>query len=403
MDISIPTLLLQKLLRFNDITVSAQYDKYLNYWPLLVIGIVSAFILSPILGRIANKYKITYIPKTKRNNREFDNEQKALHKIETPALGGLAMSIPVLIMIPILFRLDPITIPIFISLLVLVIGSLLDDVLNLPAKVQFGYQALAAGIIAISIIDLSNVSFFADDLLNLSTYTWSGNIFNLALSFVFPGDIFLMLWIMFCINAVKWVGGSPGLVESYSLVIFMLLFVVSVRTFSIFSSSMSILIAGTLISVLYFAYPNPKIMSGSTGKTLFGFLISVLSLISGAKISTTIMLMAIPLIDAVYVILHRYIKYRPKNLLDILKFNDATHLHHQLLKLNLTDRQVLLLEASVSLLVSSLAILTTGAFRYFALIFGLAFVVALIVFVNYKASKKDIPEEKKSPESKYSY
>lgn len=403
MDTSIPTWILEKILRVTEINVSAEYNKYINFWPIFVIGIVSAFLLSPLFGRIAKKYKITYIPRTKRNNREFDNEEKAVHKVETPALGGLAISIPVLILIPILFRLDALTIPIFIALLVLVVGSLLDDVINLPAKAQFGYQALAAGIIAISIIDLPSVSFFANDLLNLSAYTWSANVFHMALSFVFPGDIFLMIWVMFCINAVKWVGGSPGLVESYSLVIFMLLFIVSVRTFSLFSSTMSILITGTLIAILYFAYPNPKIMSGSSGKTLFGFLISVLSLISGAKISTTIMLMAIPLIDAVYVILHRYIKYKPKNPLDILKINDATHLHHQLLKLNLSDRQVLLLEASVSLLVSSLAILTTGAFRYFALIFGLAFVVALVVFVNYKANKNKPPEEKKSPESKYSY
>lgn len=402
MDISIPNSILENILRINDINIAAEYTKYLNYWPIFLAGIVIAFILTPLLGRLAHKLGVTYKPNTKRNNKEFDNQEKALHKEETPAFGGLAMSIPVLIAIPLLFRLDALTIPILIAFGILFIGSILDDVINLPAKAQLGYQVLAASVIALSIIDLSNVSFFANDFLNLSMFSWNYELLGLPLSFIFPGDLILIGWIIFCINAVKWVGGSPGLIESYSLVIFLLIFVIAIRDFSILSSTLSILISGTLISILYFAYPDPKVMTGSTGKTIFGFLISVLALISGAKMSTTIMLMAIPLIDAVYVLIHRYIKYKPKNVLEIMKINDATHIHHQLLKLNLSDRQVLLIEASISLLISSLAILTTGAMRYFALIFGLAFVIGFIVFVNYKANQNK-KEEKKSPESKYSY
>jgi UDP-GlcNAc:undecaprenyl-phosphate GlcNAc-1-phosphate transferase len=182
----------------------------------------------------------------------------------------------------------------------------------------------------------------------------------------------------------------------------MLLFVIGVRTFSLFSSSISILIAGTLISLLYFAFPSPKIMSGSSGKSIYGFLISVLALVSGVKFSTTIMLLAIPLIDAMYVIVYRYITYKPKNLLDLMRINDTSHLHHKLLKLNLSSRQILLIEASISLLVGSLAILSTGALRYFALIFGISAVIAFIVFINYKANKKEKVKEA-SPESKYSY
>ena len=225
---------------------------------------------------------------------------------------------------------------------------------------------------------------------------------SIPLSFVFPGDIFLIVRILFCINAVKWVGGSPGLIESYSLIIFLLLFIIGVRTFSLFSSTFSILITGSLLSLLYFAFPSPKIMSGSSGKTIYGFLISVLALISGVKFSTTIMLLALPLIDALYVIFYRYITYKPKNILDLMRINDTSHIHHQLLKLNLSSRQILLLETSISLLIGSLAILSTGALRYFALIFGLSTVIAFIVYVNYKAHRKEKQKEG-SPESKYSY
>jgi UDP-GlcNAc:undecaprenyl-phosphate/decaprenyl-phosphate GlcNAc-1-phosphate transferase len=402
MDITIPSTLLDSILQFNDFNLSPEYNKYLTYWPILLLGFILSFFTIPIIGKIAKRFGVTYKPGIKRLNKDFDNPEKAIHKVETPALGGLAVTIAILIAIAVLFRLDALTIPILLALGVLTIGSALDDIFNLPAKVQFLYQFLAAAIIALSIVDLTFISFFANDVLQLNMFTWSYRIFDFPLSFVFPGDLLLIAWILLCINAVKWVGGSPGLVESYSLVIFLLLFVIGIRTFSLFTSSISIFIAGSLIALLYFAYPSPKIMSGSSGKSVYGFLISLLALISGVKFSTTLMLLALPIIDALYVIVYRYIKYRPKNPFELMKINDTSHLHHQLLKLNLSGKQILLIETSVALAIGSLAILTTGALRYFALIFGIALVIAFIVFVNYKANQKDITK-KSSPESKYSY
>ena len=402
MDISIPSTILESILKIYNLNISDDYSKYLNYWPLFLFGLIFSFFATPLIGKLAKQLGATYKPKVKRRDREYDNPEKAIHEVETPALGGLAVAIPVLLGMIFLFRLDGFTIPILLATLILVVGSILDDVLNLSSKIQMGYQLLAASIIGFSIIDLDKISFFTDEFLNLTALTWNMQLLNIPISFVFPGDLILIMWILLCINSVKWVGGSPGLVESYSSIIFLLLFVISIRIPSFYSSSLSILITGSLISLLYFAFPSPKIMSGSSGKSIYGFLISVLALISGVKFSTTIMLLAIPLIDALYVIIYRYITYKPKNLLDLMRINDTSHLHHKLLKLNLSSRQILLIEASFSLLIGSLAILSTGALRYFALIFGLSTVIAFIVYINYKANKKEKPKEG-SPESKYSY
>jgi UDP-N-acetylmuramyl pentapeptide phosphotransferase/UDP-N-acetylglucosamine-1-phosphate transferase len=145
-------------------------------------------------------------------------------------------------------------------------------------------------------------------------------------------------------------------------------------------------------------------MSGSSGKTLYGFLICVFAIVADAKLSTTIMLLLIPLIDFAYVIVKRFITYKPKNLIELLRINDTSHLHHQLLKLNLTRAQIVLLEMAMTLLIGSLAILSTGAIRYFALIFGAALGIAFIVLANIRAARRKVKTEKEeSPESKYSY
>jgi UDP-GlcNAc:undecaprenyl-phosphate GlcNAc-1-phosphate transferase len=133
-------------------------------------------------------------------------------------------------------------------------------------------------------------------------------------------------------------------------------------------------------------------------------MLALLALVSDSKISTSIMLLGLPVLDAVYVLVRRIIKHKPKNLKDLMQINDTTHLHHKLLELNLSRLQVLLVESSVALFFGSIAIATTGAMRYFGVIFGLAVILLLIVIINKRANqKKEKDKKSESPESKYSY
>ncbi len=403
MDFSTASELLNRLLNlpmFSQLN-GGVYLKYLEYAPLFLMGVILAFILTPVIGQIALKHDITYKPGIKKNHKEFDNPEKALHEGITPALGGLAVTLPVLIAMVVFFKLDSFTIPIIIATLVLIIGSTLDDVFNLPAKSQLAYQILAALIIVFSVINLENLSFFN---INIDLYTFNFSLIGLQQSLALPGDIILFVWILMCINAVKWTAGSPGIIEANSFTIFALIFIIAIRYVAPFSAVLSIVAAGALLIFFLFAFPPQRIMSGSSGKTLYGFLICILAIVADAKLSTTIMLLLIPLVDFIYVILKRLLTYKPKNLLDLLRINDTNHLHHQLIKLDLTRRQIVLLEMAMTLLIGSLAILSTGAIRYFALIFGTSIGIVFIVVANIKASRhKEKKVKEKSPESKYSY
>ena len=87
-----------------------------------------------------------------------------------------------------------------------------------------------------------------------------------------------------------------------------------------------------------------------------------------------------------------------------MKISGLDHLHHQLIKLNLSRKHVVLIETSITLLLGSFAILATGAIRYFALTISLSLGIAFIVYINIKASKgQEEKLKKESPESKYSY
>jgi UDP-GlcNAc:undecaprenyl-phosphate/decaprenyl-phosphate GlcNAc-1-phosphate transferase len=337
----------------------------------------------------------------RKGERDFDNPLKALHEGVTPSLGGLAITVPALLAIIFFFKLDSFTVPIVLALLVLVVGATLDDIFNLPAKVQLLYQAMAAGIIAFSVLNITSIPFFD---ININALNYNFSVLGIQQSLSLPADLILFIWLLICINAVKWTAGSPGIIEANSLVIFSLIFIIAIRDLSIFSSTISILIAGGLLAFLIFAFPPQKIMTGSAGKSVYGFLICILALVSDAKISTTVMLLILPLIDFAYVIVKRILAHRPKSIGELMRLSGPDHLHHQLMKLNLSKPQLVLIEMSVTLFLGSFAILTTGAFRYFTLTVCLALGIAFIVFINIRAEKRKTSQEKKeSPESKYSY
>ena len=404
MDYAIPTKFFTDLTAYASTLINnPTLSKYIAFVPILLIAFLITFLLTPIMGKIAWSIGATYKPRQKQKGKEFDNPEKAIHEKETPTLGGLAVTLPALLITLLSFEINSFTAPILIALGILIIGATIDDIYNLDSRIQFGYQMLAALVIIISIIDLSEIGIIDNEILNLSAYTLRFNILNFPISIVFPGDIFLFFWLILCLNAVKWVGGSPGLIESYSNVIFMLIFVISIRTVSNFTATMSIAMSGSLLAFLFYAIPPEKIMSGSSGKSVYGFMLALLALINDSKISTSIMLLGLPILDAIFVVIRRILIHKPKSIKELLKINDATHFHHRLLALNLSRLQVLFIETSIALLFGSLAIATTGAMRYFAVIFGLAILLLLIVIINNRANKKQKEKEGKSPESKYSY
>jgi UDP-GlcNAc:undecaprenyl-phosphate/decaprenyl-phosphate GlcNAc-1-phosphate transferase len=400
MDFSSASSYLNALL--NHLPVLAQnteYGKYLEYWPIFLIGFIASFFLTPLIGRLALKKNITYVPN--KGRRETDNPEKALHKGITPSLGGLAITIPALLAILVFFRLDSFTIPIVLSLVVLMAGATLDDIFNFPPQIQILYQMLATAIIAFSVLSITSIPFFN---INLNMFSLDFSLFGIQQSLAIPGDIFLFLWLLVCINAVKWTAGSPGIIEANSLVIFSLIFVIAIRSGAVFSASISALVSASLLAFLIFAFPPQKIMTGSSGKSVYGFLVCILALVADAKISTTVMLLMLPLIDFVYVIVKRYLTYKPKSFGDLMKLSGPDHLHHQLMKLELSRSQLVLIEMSATLFLGSFAILTTGALRYFTLTIALALGIAFIVYTNIRASKKKKKiEDRKSPESRYSY
>lgn len=384
------------------------YLKYLQYFPLFLVALVSSLLITPIIGHISIKLKIfdnpSHLRATKLN--KYDDPGRHIHSKPIPFLGGLAVIIPLVLMILFFLKLSPIVITILIALAILIAAGILDDVYNLPASFQLVAQILASLVIVFSNIDVSFMNNPFNGYLNLEVLKYSSTFLGFPISLIFPGDLLIIPWIILCTNAIKWIAGSDGLMETNSSIAFLLMFILGVRNESALIPAISIICAGSILGFLFYNFPPAKIFTGGTGKSVYGFLIATLALVNGAKIASTIIILALPIIDALFTLYIRYKVHKPKNPLDLLKINDKSHLHHQLLELGLSQKMVLLVESSVVLFAGSLAIFTTGANKFLALIVIIMLLTSSISLLHIRnKNKKPIKRvtEEDSPESKYSY
>jgi UDP-GlcNAc:undecaprenyl-phosphate GlcNAc-1-phosphate transferase len=201
------------------------------------------------------------------------------------------------------------------SVLILVIG-LYDDVRELSWKVQLALQgvvasvAFACGVRVLSVTNPWGGVFFFDSVGWMTTVSF-------ALTF---------LWIVIVMNAVNWTDGVDGLCGGISCIGFVTIFIVSLRP-EVNQPPVSILalaLSGASLGFLVWNFYPARILAGTSGSWFLGFMLAALSIFSGAKIATTVLVLAVPLLDAVWVIIDR-------KLSGVSIFSpDRRHLHHRL-------------------------------------------------------------------------
>lgn len=415
------------ILEFNSSFIPVTYTRYLQYALFFIIPCVLALLLTPVVGKIAEYFDIRNDTKSYSRNKlnKFENSERRIKKTRIPLLGGLAVIIPLLILIPLFFGLNEITIPILVAISILTIAGILDDIYNLPGSVQFIVQFVAALVFASSVVNLEIIKIPFDGYIDLARYTWEGAIMGMPLEFVFPGDLVAMLWIIIAINAIKWVSGLDALMETNLIVGFFMIFVIAARGEAALVLLMSAMLTGGIAGFTFYNFPPAKIMTAATGKTVYGFLVAALALLNDTKLAITILILLLPLVDFLFVVIKRFITNKPKSFKEfiltpirLLRISDTNHIHHQLMKLGFSTKQILLIETSITMIAGSIAVFTTEAYRLFFIIFGGTIMALFITLLHLKTSRikqpveeSEEPRKKKppappsteSPESRYSY
>ena len=210
-----------------------------------------------------------------------------------------------------------------------------------------------------------------------------GGIFLFENNFGFLLNFSLVVfWILLIINAMNWVDGIDGVVGGISVIGALAIFFVSlapqVNQPPVAIIAMALL--GASLAFLVFNFNPAKILAGTSGAVFFGFILAILALFAGAKIATTLLVLAIPVIDATWVILERLGAGE-----SIFKA-DQRHLHHRLLALGWSQKKVCLLYWLITVLIA-IAALNFGAFGKVAIFLGaVGGMLAFYVFIQRKSN-----------------
>ena len=252
--------------------------------------------------------------------------------------------------------------------LVLAIGGILDD------KYTFSTKWLALSVfIGLSIaifgggLSIDSFSFPFDKVLPNNSFLSSGLVF---------------IWIGLCVSATKFLDGHDGLVGSVGVL--NLIAIALVASFANINQPLIIILAliwaSGILGFLPYNLPNAKIYLGESASEIIGFVIGVLSILSGAKVATTSGIIGWFIFDLILVIYLR--KKAGKNIFTA----GREHWHFRLLDSGLNKSQVLYLTLLILVISSIFSLFLPTAYKLFSILGQ--FVVLIIIFFVTQSRKK---------------
>ena len=357
------------------------YLKYIYFLPIFIESFLISLLLTPIVGVIARRFKIYDLPPKQRTD---STANRRIHDTAKLKLGGVSVIVPFIILILFYVHINTDLIIFIIGIIILLIGGIIDDIYDLSAKIQLFIQILATLLITFAGIDINYVSKPLGGIFSLNKIPF--NFLGVHLYFV---SLFLtIIWILVIINAVKWMTGSDGLAEGNISIIAIIIALLSVRFQTINTAFLGFIFAGLMLGFLFYNFYPSKIFSGASGKSVYGFILAVLSIYSGAKLASTLMVLSIPIIDLVWVLISRIIEDKPKSLISLININDKRHLHHRLLDLGFSQRKVALIEYFFTFTLGLIALIITGFHKAIILGFVIIFIFIIIVSITHISKKK---------------
>jgi len=362
-----------------------------------LMAFVIAFLLTPSMGRLAIRVGAVDLPAWLRAKGERGITTR-IHEYVYPKLGGLAVIAAILITIAANRDFLSVGKGIILGIIIIGITGFLDDKFELNSKLQLLGQVLAAGAVVASGISITSINFLSLQL-NFDAFSTIIRFADFTYNFIFPADILTILWIVGLINVINWVGGVDALNGTVTSIALFTLMLINLANGNVALAGIIAIHLGAVLGVLPFNYPPGKIMYGSSGDYLNGFLLAVFAILGSTKWTASMIILAMPILDGMIVVYMRF-KSNPhylKTPLKILQVSDKNHLHHRLLDAGYSKKTVTLIEASMMVIVCTIALifsnLRTDALAF---IIGVAFLFvsfAVIFVLKKRGQRKNRADE----------
>lgn len=302
-------------------------------------------------------------------------EARKIHARPMPLLGGLAIYATIagfvvyLLMTSTALTSGEITTIHYVGFLVggliLMIGGYLDDRYRLPPRLSIIAPVLAA---------VAAVAFGIQ--VEKLTNPFGGVIYLAA----WQSDILVFVWLLVVMFTTKFLDGLDGLATGVSAIgtLMVMLLALTVAYFQPDVAVLSAVALGALLGFLVWNFNPAQIFLGEGGSTFVGYLLGTLAVISGGKLATALLVLAIPLLDVIWVIARRI----AHGGFAAATKGDKKHLHHRLLDLGWSQRRIVLAYYALAAAFGVLTLFLQSREKLFALgALTLAMVIAAAALV----------------------
>lgn len=248
-----------------------------------------------------------------------------------------------------------------------------DDFFELDWRTQLLFQVALGVIIYFFSIRIDFITNPFGGIIDFSESSIAG------LSFIVT-----LLWLLLLINAVNWLDGADGLLGSVGSIAAITIFIVSLRPevnqppIALVSSAL----LGAIIGFLILNVPPARIFAGTTGSMFIGFSLAVLSMIAGSKIATTVLVLALPIVDAIMVALWRIFSG------DSVFHPDERHIHYRLMKLGWSSTKIFLTITLFTALIAAIALQASPISKIIAFLCTLSIFILFFFWLERALKKK---------------
>ncbi len=311
--------------------------------PAALVAFLVSFFLNPRLIRLAQSRKWYDMPSARR-----------VHKTPLPRIGGVAMfagfttAIGATLLVNLFdsgfWQPDDMW-RIILTLLgaTFITGVMLyDDLFYLSPLPKFLAQIIA-GLIVIfpHFLNSSPAATLISEIRNPfnGTNITFGPIFSV---------LFTLFWIAGMMNAVNGIDGLDGLAGGVVGISALVLFFENLYSqrdnpLQFTSSLLALTLAASIVGFLPFNWHPSKIIMGDCGAMFLGYALAVISIIDGAKLAAALLVIGFPVLDYAWVLFLRIShRRRPTGA-------DRSHIHHRLLELGYSQRQIVLFFYAITL------------------------------------------------------
>lgn len=278
-----------------------------------------------------------------------------IHTKITPRAGGLPIFIAITLTTLIFVPFDKHILGILVGSLILLLTGLFDDYLHdfSPVK-RLIFQFVSALVVVGSGVGITFVGNPFGGTLRLDEIVFQLNLFGLH-NIIILADLFALFWIVWIENCLNWSTGVDGQMPGIALAAAGTIGLLSSKLYlngdphQLYIAILSFITAGSAFGLLFFNWSPAKIFPGFSGSTILGFMIATLSILSGAKLATALLVLLIPAVDFFYTFFRRIFSRKSPFL------GDQKHLHHMLLNKGFTHKQIALFYVVTSALLGILA------------------------------------------------